>query len=108
MTNLSDILRTRAQNESQSPKEVADMSSRLTSVLDDEELPVDIVILDRLARAHDASHYLLVPSAVVRPSNVAQIGAVFRKCGAHGVSVDVIPACSPDLSQVVARNSADL
>lgn len=40
---------------------------------------------DRLAAAHDASHYLLVPQAVVRPHDAAQMAALFRAAAARGL-----------------------
>ncbi|WP_345679224.1 FAD-binding and (Fe-S)-binding domain-containing protein [Yinghuangia aomiensis] len=42
---------------------------------------------DRLAAAHDASHYLIVPQAVVRPRDVPHMAALFRATAAHGVAV---------------------
>lgn len=39
---------------------------------------------DRLGMAHDASHYLLVPQAVVTPADAAQVGALLRACTEHG------------------------
>lgn len=35
--------------------------------------------LDRLALAHDASHYLLVPQAVVTPENPAEVGRIMAQ-----------------------------
>lgn len=67
------------------------MPSRLTSALDRVKLPAGISVLDRsidrLARAHDASHYLLVPSAVVQPTTADDVAAVFRACRAQGIPV---------------------
>ena len=40
--------------------------------------------IDRLAAAHDASHYLLTPQAVVAPKDAAEVAALFgvsRSCG---------------------------
>jgi D-lactate dehydrogenase len=42
---------------------------------------------DRLANAHDASHYLLVPQAVIAPSDSDQIAALFRVSTAKGVPI---------------------
>lgn len=39
--------------------------------------------IDRLARAHDASHYLLVPQAVVVPRSANEIGGLFSTAAAH-------------------------
>lgn len=41
--------------------------------------------LDRLAYAHDASHYLLVPQTVVTPRSTEQVGEVMRACDRAGV-----------------------
>ncbi|MGO4247572.1 FAD-binding and (Fe-S)-binding domain-containing protein [Paenarthrobacter sp. RAF54_2] len=38
---------------------------------------------DRLAMAHDASHYLLTPAVVVTPANVEQVAKVFAQATAH-------------------------
>lgn len=40
---------------------------------------------DRLAMAHDASHYLLIPGAVVTPDNHHQIATLFAASGRQGV-----------------------
>lgn len=40
---------------------------------------------DRLAFAHDASHYLLTPQAVVAPGSTAQVAALLRDAAAQGV-----------------------
>jgi D-lactate dehydrogenase len=40
---------------------------------------------DRLSAAHDASHYLLVPRAVVTPRDASQVGALLRVSAAQGV-----------------------
>ncbi|MET0520871.1 MAG: FAD-binding and (Fe-S)-binding domain-containing protein [Jiangellaceae bacterium] len=42
---------------------------------------------DRLSFAHDASHYLLVPQAVVTPKNVGQLAALLRVSATRGVSL---------------------
>src|ERR1700739_4219671 len=34
--------------------------------------------------AHDASHYLLTPQAVVAPADAAQVAALMRVCAEHG------------------------
>ncbi len=41
--------------------------------------------LDLLARAHDASHYLLHPRAVVTPASTDQVAEVLRACSRLGV-----------------------
>ncbi|MGW3571908.1 FAD-linked oxidase C-terminal domain-containing protein, partial [Streptomyces sp. NPDC000941] len=42
---------------------------------------------DRLSFAHDASHYLLVPDAVVTPKDAAQVSELLRTSAAHGLSL---------------------
>ena len=42
-------------------------------------------VSDRLSFAHDASHYLLVPQAVVAPRDPAQVAALLRVSAARGV-----------------------
>jgi D-lactate dehydrogenase len=39
---------------------------------------------DRLAFAHDASHYLLIPQAVVAPADTSQLAALLRVSAARG------------------------
>jgi D-lactate dehydrogenase len=38
---------------------------------------------DRLAQAHDASHFLLTPELVVAPRDAGEVGAVMRACREH-------------------------
>src|SRR5215212_9619762 len=40
---------------------------------------------DRLGFAHDASHYLLVPQAVVAPWDAGQVAALLRVSAARGL-----------------------
>lgn len=42
-------------------------------------------ISDRLAYAHDASHYLLTPAAVVSPASAREVGELFKASLLHGV-----------------------
>ena len=44
-------------------------------------------VTDRLGMAHDASHYLLTPQAVVAPADAAQVAALLRACTEHGAPV---------------------
>ncbi len=44
-------------------------------------------ISDRLAMAHDASHYLLTPRAVVAPTSADEVAAAIRVALAHDVGV---------------------
>ncbi|MBP2218098.1 FAD-binding and (Fe-S)-binding domain-containing protein [Arthrobacter sp. CAN_C5] len=41
--------------------------------------------IDLHANAHDASHFLLIPQAVVVPSNAAEVGALLRASAAQGI-----------------------
>ncbi|MBT2514727.1 FAD-binding and (Fe-S)-binding domain-containing protein [Arthrobacter sp. ISL-30] len=43
--------------------------------------------LERRTTAHDASHYLLQPRAVVRPGSVAGMGELFRVLDRHGLGL---------------------
>jgi len=67
------------------------MTARLSPVLDRAEIPAGITVhdrsIDRLARAHDASHYLMVPATVVEPASAQDVAAVFRACAAAGRAV---------------------
>jgi D-lactate dehydrogenase len=38
---------------------------------------------DRFGMAHDASHYLLTPQAVIAPADAAQVAALLRACAEH-------------------------
>ena len=42
---------------------------------------------DRRAMASDASHYLLTPSVIVRPTSANQVGDLFRISHEHGVGL---------------------
>lgn len=46
---------------------------------------VDIRASRRLAMAHDASHYLLTPRAVVSPADAGEVAALLRTSSEHGV-----------------------
>ena len=39
---------------------------------------------DRLGMAHDASHYLLTPQAVLAPADAGQVAALLRACLEYG------------------------
>ncbi|MHA6794329.1 FAD-binding and (Fe-S)-binding domain-containing protein [Pseudonocardia bannensis] len=41
-------------------------------------------LIDRVALAHDASHYLLTPSAVVTARDAGHVGELMRACAARG------------------------
>lgn len=62
---------------------MTDTSTRLRSALSGVEVldrPLDL-----RARAHDASHYLLIPSAVAVPRDAVQVSEVMRACGRLGI-----------------------
>jgi D-lactate dehydrogenase len=42
---------------------------------------------DRLALAHDASHYLLIPQAVVSPTSAEEVAGLLRASAAQGVAL---------------------
>ncbi|WP_343956843.1 FAD-binding and (Fe-S)-binding domain-containing protein, partial [Nesterenkonia xinjiangensis] len=52
----------------------------LLSVLEATGVALGLRATDRLAAAHDASHYLLTPQVVVRPRDVTQVGRVLAAC----------------------------
>ena len=64
------------------------MPAALTSPLDEAALGPDVRVasrtIDRFARAHDASHYLLVPDAVLVPQDAAAVARVFGAVRAAG------------------------
>ena len=41
--------------------------------------------IDRLAIAHDASHYLLVPAGIVRPDSAEAVADIFRAASAFNL-----------------------
>ncbi|MGB5934970.1 MAG: FAD-binding protein, partial [Ornithinimicrobium sp.] len=43
--------------------------------------------IDRHALAHDASHYLLTPEMVVRPTSGGQVASVMRACAQAGAAI---------------------
>src|SRR5690625_7275743 len=43
--------------------------------------------IDRHATAHDASHFLLIPQAVVTAVNASEVGALMRASAAQGVQL---------------------
>lgn len=67
------------------------MPATLTSPLDEAALGPDVRVasrtIDRFARAHDASHYLLVPDAVLVPQDAAAVARVFAAVRAAGRSL---------------------
>ena len=52
---------------------------------DDSPVPTSTRATDRLAMAHDASHYLLVPASVATPRTAADVAALFRASHESGV-----------------------
>ncbi|MBS1673546.1 MAG: FAD-binding oxidoreductase [Actinobacteria bacterium] len=67
------------------------MPATMTSPLDPAALGPDVRVasrtIDRFARAHDASHYLLVPDAVLVPQDAAAVARIFDAVRAAGRSL---------------------
>lgn len=61
--------------------------SRLVEELESEGLSLGLRATDRLAAAHDASHYLLTPQAVVTARNPVEVGAAIAVGRRTGVPV---------------------
>ncbi|MBM7051986.1 FAD-binding and (Fe-S)-binding domain-containing protein [Rothia sp. ZJ1223] len=59
------------------------VASELQSLLGADAISVKEI--DRLAIAHDASHYLLVPGGVLRPRSADDMGAIFASASRHRV-----------------------
>lgn len=59
----------------------------LVAELEEAGLVVGARPTDRLARAHDASHYLLTPEVVVTPATVDEVGRVFSVARRRRVAV---------------------
>ena len=66
---------------------LAEPSARLLAELRSAGLTPAIRATDRLAAAHDASHYQLTPQAVVAPRDAAEVGAALAAAGAANVPV---------------------
>lgn len=64
---------------------MTDLPARLRTALATSEIDVLDRPLDLRARAHDASHYLLIPSAVAVPRDAGQVAEVMRACGRLGI-----------------------
>ena len=58
---------------------VADLSNRRSDIVDR--------AIDRLGRAHDASHYLKIPKAVATPATAAEVGQLLKSSHVSGVPV---------------------
>lgn len=59
----------------------------LVDLLERAAKSVSVRASDRLSAAHDASHYLLTPKAVVTPTDVAEVGSVLAAARRAGVPV---------------------
>ncbi|MFF9778772.1 FAD-binding and (Fe-S)-binding domain-containing protein [Streptomyces sp. NPDC013978] len=62
---------------------------RLLAALE-QAVPADAIAAratDRLSYAHDASHYLRVPKAVVTPRSASDVAALLRTCGRDGTAL---------------------
>lgn len=67
------------------------MAATLSTLFDSTALRDEIVVshrsIDRFAMAHDASHYLLVPEAVVTPETAQDVADVFQAARSAGRSI---------------------
>lgn len=63
----------------------ADTLNRLLSDARAEAVESSVSELERLAIAHDASHYLLVPAGLVRPDSAEDVANIFRAAGELGL-----------------------
>ena len=59
--------------------------------------------LDLLARAHDASHYLLHPRAVVTPRTTDQVAEVLRACSRLGLPLTFRGEAISDVTAFIIR-----
>jgi D-lactate dehydrogenase len=75
--------RSRTSGSTTLPETPADLVDVLRSVAGE----VGVRATDRLAAAHDASHYLLTPQAVVRPSSIAEVAQLFTAAHSEGMAV---------------------
>jgi hypothetical protein len=66
---------------------LASVDPLLVEALEEIGAAVGVRATDRLAAAHDASHYLLTPRAVVTARTAADVAAVFRAAKAQGAPV---------------------
>ena len=63
----------------------ADTLNRLLSDARAEAVESSVSELERLAIAHDASHYLLVPAGLIRPDSAEDVANIFRAAGDLGL-----------------------
>ncbi|WP_052226516.1 FAD-binding and (Fe-S)-binding domain-containing protein [Microbacterium mangrovi] len=68
-------------------KRLREPDPSLLAALEATNVPVTRRATDRLAAAHDASHYLLTPLAIATPSSTADVAALFAVCREQGVSL---------------------
>jgi D-lactate dehydrogenase len=66
---------------------LAPVDPQLVAALEEACKTVGLRATDRLAGAHDASHYLLTPKAVVTPADADEVARVLTSCAAVGVPV---------------------
>ncbi|TMR92887.1 FAD-binding and (Fe-S)-binding domain-containing protein [Nonomuraea basaltis] len=59
---------------------------------------------DRLGMAHDASHYLLIPQAVLVPQDAGQVADLMRACAAHDLELTFRSGGTSLSGQGVGRN----
>ncbi|WP_206424897.1 FAD-binding and (Fe-S)-binding domain-containing protein [Neoactinobaculum massilliense] len=50
-------------------------------------IPTTVRRIDRLAKAHDASHYLLIPQGIVKPKNAEDVADIMRSAFHTGMGV---------------------
>ncbi|MFW7408079.1 MAG: hypothetical protein ACOH08_04130, partial [Rothia mucilaginosa] len=62
-----------------------DTLKRLLSDARAEAVESSVSELERLAIAHDASHYLLVPAGLIRPDSAEDVANIFRTAGDLGL-----------------------
>ena len=75
---------TKAATATPGPPPTGTVGERLSEVLPGR---VSLGVTDRLKMAHDASHYLLTPEVLVRPTTTEQVQTVLRWATAHRVPV---------------------
>ncbi len=74
-----------AESSTQTPPRWPSLATELSRHLGEDA--VSTRALDRYALAHDASHYLLVPELVVRPTSSEQVASVLSACDAVAAPV---------------------
>ncbi|MCH8563641.1 FAD-binding oxidoreductase [Nesterenkonia sp. YGD6] len=78
----------------------ADLVDALRSVVGE----VGVRATDRLGAAHDASHYLLTPQAVVRPNSIEEVAGLFQTARHLGLGVTFRSGGTSLSGQAVTEN----